>query len=160
MLGAPITTPAPRGQEVTLSAFSSLRTIDAALTKAQVLSSSTWPDGARIDYPKDQHFARYVLGAISSFEDAETFLQILNLAARRRGGVHAMECTKAYAIRHSLKGDPWGDQTGFVRSAIARGRRVNCGCHESGSFAAHNWVHHERPRHARTSPLSNAAQAA
>lgn len=129
MIAAPASSiSAPQVQGLSLSLHSSVEVISQQLVSERRLFD--W------DFIKDIHFERHFLPRfLHSKAEVDSLLQSLDEdgAGLNEGG----ECQKAQNARYwRTVLHPLGEPT--VASsiwALARSRRVNCSCHESGSFA-------------------------
>lgn len=85
-------------------------------------------------YVKDHHFKEHAFKEVKTEQDVDDFLSALDNAPK--GFSQAQGCSKAGAIRSAIENSThkeWGKVELFKLHAAGR-RRVNCSCHETGSF--------------------------
>lgn len=88
------------------------------------------------EYTKDIHFRRFVLEPqLSTMEQVHDLLQKLDDDHKARNFSFGAGCTKAYSARQSLKyTTTFLTDVEWALTALAKARRTNCGCHQTGSF--------------------------
>jgi hypothetical protein len=114
-----------------IASQASLREVDAELRRRGTLQYSH-------EYVKDLHFQRYVLQPqLSTVAEVEAFLQKLDddRKARKFSASFDWCCSKVSSARQSLAYvTSQGNDLDWALRSLARARRTNCSCHETGSF--------------------------